>query len=164
MRNCHVVALNEVFVLLLPDELAAGKEHGAKLPVLEFLAQFVVADAQAHAVRLGHQRLLIDELLGRLIGKIGQQHAGLRSAARKLLPDHGPGFTLHLGDGHLLVANGGQNACWRRANAETGADPARNERDRHRGTDEDEQCAENDLHGRPCILKLSNHSRITPLD
>jgi hypothetical protein len=101
LRNRHVVALDEVLILFLPDELAVGKKHGAKLPVLELIAQFVVAGAQAHAVRLGNQRLLIDQLLGSLAGEIRQQHAGLRSAARKLLPDHGPGLTLHLGHGHL---------------------------------------------------------------
>ena len=111
----------------------------AKLPVLEFIAKFVVAGAQAHAVRLGNQSLLIDELLGGLAGEIGQQHASLRSAARKLLPDHRPGFALHLGHGHLLVANRGQNARRRRANTEAGADAAGNERDRHRGTNNDEQ-------------------------
>ena len=132
--------------------------------MLKFIAKFFVADAQAHAMRFGNQRLLIDELLGSLAGKIRQQHAGLRSAARKLLADHGPGFALHFGDGHFLVANGGQNAGRRRADAEAGADAAGNQRDRHGGADEDEQCAENDLHGWPCILKLSNHSRITPLD
>ena len=52
------IALNEVFVLFLSDELAVGKEHGPKLPVLELIAKFVVAGAQAHAVRFGNQSLL----------------------------------------------------------------------------------------------------------
>ena len=65
--------------------------------MLKFVAEFVVVDTQAHAVGLGDQSLFVDELLGSLAGEIGQQHAGLRSAARKLLADHGFRFALHLG-------------------------------------------------------------------
>ena len=50
LRNGHVIALDEVLVFFLTDEFAVGKQHGAELPVLKFLAQFVIADAQAHAV------------------------------------------------------------------------------------------------------------------
>ena len=128
--------LEEGFVLFRSNELAVGKESRAKFPVLEFVAKFVVADTQAHAVRLGNQSLLIDKLLGSLAGKIRHQHAGLRSAAGHLLPEHGPGFALHLGHGHRLIANRGHNARWRSSDAEVGAEPG-NERDRHRGANED---------------------------
>src|ERR1035438_6354530 len=164
LRNRQLVALNKVFILFLADEFAVRKEDGAELPVLKLLAQLVVAGAQAHAVGFGNQRFLVDKLLGGLAGKIRKQHAGLRSAFWKLLADHGLGLALDFSDGHGLIANGGENAGRRRSDARTGANSAGNQGNRHRRADEDEQCAENDFYSRARILKLSNHSWITPLN
>src|ERR1035438_2264008 len=162
--NGKFVALNEVLVLFLADEFAIGEEDGAELSVLKFFAQFVVAGAQAHAVGFVNQSFLIDELLGGLAGEIGKQHARLRPAFGKLLADHGFGLALNLDDGHGLVANGGEDSGRRGTHAETGADSAGNQGNRHRGADQDEQRAKDDFNGRSGILKLSNHSWITPLD
>jgi len=139
-----------------------GFEHGAELAMLQLVAKFIIAHVQSHAVRLGDQSLLIDEMFGSLVGKNRQQHAGLGATFGKLLADHGPGFALYFEHSHGLVANRSQNAGRRRANAEAGADASGNQGYGHRGTNKDEQRAEDDLHGRPCILKLSNHSWITP--
>ncbi len=51
LRNRHVVPLNEVFILFLANKLAIGEESRAKLPVLKFVAQFVVVGTQTQAVR-----------------------------------------------------------------------------------------------------------------
>src|SRR5271163_1022499 len=42
LGNGHVIALNEVFVFFLSDELAVGKQYRADLPLAEFLAEFFV--------------------------------------------------------------------------------------------------------------------------
>src|ERR1700691_2007783 len=162
LGNRHIILLEQIFVLFLSDKLAPGKEPGCQRPVLKFVAKFIVADAQTHAPRLGYQCLLVDQLLGSLGGEIRQQHARLRSALRKLLPDHSPGLTLNLKRSHGLVANRSHSAGRRRADTKTGADTARNQRNRHRSTDQNQKCAKYDLYRRAGILKLSNHSQKTP--
>ena len=55
MRNGQVGVLQNVLVLLLSDEIAAGKECGRIASVLQFVAHFFIGDPQAQPLGFGDQ-------------------------------------------------------------------------------------------------------------
>src|SRR6202000_254272 len=61
---------------LLADEAAVGEEHLANLALVQVAAQFVVCDAQTHAVRFIHNRLLHDHALRRALHQVGHELLG----------------------------------------------------------------------------------------
>ena len=105
----HVVALNKICVLFLPNEFAIGKKLRAKRPMLKVVAQLGIVSMQTQPVRLRNQHLLFDELLRSLTGEHRHQHGSLRSATGKLPLDHLARHALHFGRRDLFVAHGGEN-------------------------------------------------------
>ena len=130
--------------------------------MLKVVTQLVVVGAQAEAVRFRNHRFFVNELLGSLPGEKGHQGSHLSAAPGKLPQDHLMRFTLHLGHGHLFVADGGEHAGWRRTKAKAIADAAGDECDGHRGTDDDKQGTQDDFQSGAGVLQLSYHSEITP--
>ncbi len=64
-RNVEA-ALNQRGILVLPDELAVGKQHLARRPGLQILANVGIGDVDAQLLRLIQQDLLLDKLLADL--------------------------------------------------------------------------------------------------
>ena len=84
---CHAqveLVLDEVHVGLRADEIAAGKQHLPHLALMQVIAQFLVADAEAHAVGFIHQSFLRDHALGSPLHQI--RHDAGRNVALELLP------------------------------------------------------------------------------
>ena len=85
--NCATLrpelVLDKVLVLLLPDELAAGKEHLAELSLVEVVDQFAVADAQSHAVGFVSDGSLGDHAVGGTLHQ--KRHQRGRNVAPELL-------------------------------------------------------------------------------
>ena len=105
---------------------------------------------------------LLIKILGGPLGKIGQQHRGLFAAAGELLAQHLPGLALHFKRRDGFAGHVGHDALSRAAQADAGADAARNQRDHHGRANNQQHAAENNFLGRPRGLQKSNHVLLTP--
>ena len=162
LGHAQVSVLQKVLVLLLPHEFAARKEGGRIAPVLQLVPHFVIRDPKAQPFGFRHQGLATDQVLGGALGKVRKQHRGLFAAAGKLLAQHLPRLALHFKCGHLLAGHFGHDPLAGTAQADTVADAARNQCDRHGGTNNRQQSAKNHFLDRARGLQKSNHCLVTP--
>src|SRR5580698_3768867 len=99
------LALDELLIRLLADEVAVGEQQLAELTLVQIIPQLVVAHRQAHPVRFEGDRLGGDHTLGRLLHQI--RHELGRNVSLKALFADEAGLLSHLGNSDFLVANFG---------------------------------------------------------
>src|SRR5581483_10465842 len=135
-----------VLIFPLADELAAGKQRLPQLTLLQVLAEIVVGGVQPHAPRFHQQYLFVDQVLRRLAGKVGSEHLGLRTAARKLLLHHLPRLLLGLLGGDVFAGDRGHHTgLGGRSAQEVRASDSGDEGDRHHGGNKDQKASQDDL-------------------
>ena len=83
LRNGQIeVGRNKRFVLIGADEIAVREKLGRQAAVLQFVAQFFVGGAEAHAIGFVQQKPLHHQRFGGLLHKIGAKLR--RSSTREL--------------------------------------------------------------------------------
>ena len=87
------LALNEILVPVLSDEVAAGKQNLPELPLVEIVTEFVITDAEPHPVCLVDHRLLGNHVLRRPLHQV--RHQGIGNVALELLLSDKTGLLRH---------------------------------------------------------------------
>jgi hypothetical protein len=132
--NSKLRVLQNGLVLLFPDEIAAREEGVGVASVLQFVAHFVVGNAQSNALGFGDHGLAADQILGGAFGKVGEKHRRLFPALRKLLAQHLPGFALHIDRGDGFAGYVGHDSLAGRAQTDyIRSEASRDQGNRHGG-------------------------------
>ena len=101
--------------------------------MLQFVAQLFIVNPQSQALGFHQKDLPVNEIVGCPRCEKGQQHGGLSASLWHLLTQHLPGLTLHFERSDVLASHSSDDAAWRSAKAEGGADTTGHERDHHGG-------------------------------
>src|SRR5437762_3504163 len=131
LRHTEVRLPKSSFVFVLSYEFAFWEEDVGVASVLQFVAQLLIVDAQTEALGFRQNDLLIDQVVGCPRCEKGQQHGGLSSSLRHLLPQHLPSFALHFERSDVFARHTGYDTARGTAEAEGGAETTRHQRDHH---------------------------------
>ena len=164
-RRRQVMLLQQPLVLGLANEGSSRKEDRGIVAVLQFVLHFFWSRLQPQVLRLVQQRLppnqLVDRPLSILLDQKGQQHRRVLAVLLRLLFRHLSRCLAHLLHGNVLTTHLGNDSLAGRAR-QVGAQPARDQRDRHGPANQQQQPAKHNFLDRSLSLQKSNHFLIAP--